>query len=299
MNEGITIGTHDGIFHGDDVMAVAILQLVYPGSTVIRTRDPDKLAKCHFVVDVGGVYDVEKARFDHHQKGGAGERENGVQYSSAGLVWDAYRHVICGVDQVTSDIVDRDLIQPIDCNDNGQALYEGGEPNFDGVSPVTYSGIVRSMNPTWLERIGPIPARFNDAVAFATMLLERKIAAADGTAEARELTSDRMKVRKHPKILVLEEFHPWQEVAVEDPDVLYCVFPDTTGTWKVQCVPSALGQFENRKSLPEAWRGLSGSDLQKLTDVSDAVFCHRNGFICGAKTEEGATRLALMAIQST
>ena len=37
------------------------------------------------VIDVGGQYDPDAGRFDHHQRGGAGERENGIPYSSFGL----------------------------------------------------------------------------------------------------------------------------------------------------------------------------------------------------------------------
>ena len=33
-----------------------------------RSRDPLELEKCDIVVDVGGVYDVAKNRFDHHQR---------------------------------------------------------------------------------------------------------------------------------------------------------------------------------------------------------------------------------------
>jgi uncharacterized UPF0160 family protein len=39
-----------------------------------------------FIFDIGGEYEEENNLFDHHQKGGAGVRENGVQYSSFGLV---------------------------------------------------------------------------------------------------------------------------------------------------------------------------------------------------------------------
>jgi uncharacterized UPF0160 family protein len=34
---------------------------------VIRTRDSAKLAECSVVVDVGGVYDPTKHKYDHHQ----------------------------------------------------------------------------------------------------------------------------------------------------------------------------------------------------------------------------------------
>lgn len=33
-----------------------------------RTRDPALLDTCDIIVDVGGIYDPHKLRFDHHQR---------------------------------------------------------------------------------------------------------------------------------------------------------------------------------------------------------------------------------------
>lgn len=64
------IGTHDGCFHCDEVLAIFMLKQLpeYKNSQVLRTRDAEKLSKCDMVVDVGGVYDPSTLRFDHHQK---------------------------------------------------------------------------------------------------------------------------------------------------------------------------------------------------------------------------------------
>lgn len=64
-----------------------------------RTRDPAVLDKCDIVVDVGSVYDPQKNRFDHHQRGFQEAFGHGftTKLSSAGLV---YKYVtiyyICG-----------------------------------------------------------------------------------------------------------------------------------------------------------------------------------------------------------
>jgi len=70
MSSSPTIGTHDGIFHCDEVLACAMLKHLpnYANSTVIRTRDESILEQCDIVVDVGGVYNHDKKRYDHHQK---------------------------------------------------------------------------------------------------------------------------------------------------------------------------------------------------------------------------------------
>lgn len=68
------IGTHDGIFHADEVFACAALELwlqrydLNHEVFVIRTRKQELLGSCHAVVDVGGLYDPQALRFDHHQR---------------------------------------------------------------------------------------------------------------------------------------------------------------------------------------------------------------------------------------
>ena len=64
------IGTHDGNFHCDEALACFMLKKLpeYASAEIKRTRDPTQLATCDVVVDVGGVYDPTKHRYDHHQR---------------------------------------------------------------------------------------------------------------------------------------------------------------------------------------------------------------------------------------
>ena len=64
------IGTHDGTFHCDDVTACYMLKTLdrFKDHDIVRTRDPEKLAKAEIVVDVGGELDVDRLRLDHHQR---------------------------------------------------------------------------------------------------------------------------------------------------------------------------------------------------------------------------------------
>ena len=89
--------THNNSFHADDVFATATLLLVLKKNIdeveIIRTRDRSLFESGDYVYDTGGIYDEEKNRFDHHQEGMAGERENGIPYSSFGLVWKKCRNI--------------------------------------------------------------------------------------------------------------------------------------------------------------------------------------------------------------
>ena len=63
------IGTHDGSFHCDEVLACVFLKMLpeYRDAEIVRTRDLEILSQCDIVVDVGGVFDHEAKRYDHHQ----------------------------------------------------------------------------------------------------------------------------------------------------------------------------------------------------------------------------------------
>ena len=72
--------THNGSFHADDIFACATLSLMLEKAgekfEVIRTRDEEIIKTGDYVFDVGGIYDENLNRFDHHQTGGAGIRGN-------------------------------------------------------------------------------------------------------------------------------------------------------------------------------------------------------------------------------
>lgn len=63
--------THDGIFHADDAMAIALLlEYVDSNAEVLRTREipqDDIQDPKVWIVDVGLRYDPQKRLFDHHQ----------------------------------------------------------------------------------------------------------------------------------------------------------------------------------------------------------------------------------------
>ena len=97
MSEMVTrIATHSGSFHADDVFGVAVLAALHPQHEIARTREPREVAAADFAVDVGGEWDPQRGRFDHHQRGFDGARlkadasgatVRGEGYASAGLVW--------------------------------------------------------------------------------------------------------------------------------------------------------------------------------------------------------------------
>ena len=283
-----TIVTHNGNFHADDVFSIAALKSIIPSFKLIRTRDLDVIAQADMVIDVGGEYDAATDRFDHHQRGGAGERENGIPYSSFGLIWQKYGIEICQGNRDVAKAVDSGLVSTIDAIDCGhvEGIYEG----------ISLSQTIGMFNPTWQED-ADFDACFNEAVDFASRVLKRFIASANGGISAKALVAKAIENAEDPRVVVLEKYTPWKRtVHALSEEALYVVYPSQTGQWRIQTVPVELGSFEDRKPLPKQWAGLSDNDLQEVTNIHDAMFCHNGCFIAGAESFESTMKMAAIAV---
>ena len=100
--------THSGRFHVDDVISTIFLSKII--DSVILAR----------VLTIG--------EFDHHQKNRNGQRDNGIFYSSIGLLWKKFGKEYLkkiGVKYIdkTFEYMDKELIQNIDAADNMQFEY--------------------------------------------------------------------------------------------------------------------------------------------------------------------------------
>ena len=300
------LATHSGPQHADDQVAAAILTSVLPKATLIRSRDAETLANCNFRFDVGGRYDEATGDFDHHQRGGAGVRENGVPYAAAGLVWKHFGEQFSkpyaekyGVDlKALHAEVDRHFIQGIDAMDTGSVTTKHVLESTEAKVFVTsLSQAVELFNPDgFIEDASPeaFDRAFQDLLPWTKRLLERAVIRTAGRLKAKEyiLSQD-----QGSEILLLERNCNWQEVVSEQLEhVRFVVLKIQEEDWRVQGVPEVPGSFSLKRELPEQWAGMRDSDLQKVSEVPDATFCHPGRFIAGAKSKAGALALANKAI---
>ena len=288
-----TIATHNGNFHADDVFSIAALKNIFPSFKLIRTRDLELIAKADIVIDVGGEYDPDAGRFDHHQRGGAGERENGIPYSSFGLIWQKYGLEICQGNQDVVNAVDRGLVSTIDAIDCGYA-----EGIAEGITKgISLSQTIGMFNPTWQEE-SHFDTCFDEAVDFASRVLTRFIASANGGISAKAIVAKAIDNAEDPRVIVLEKYTPWKRtVHALSEEALYMIYPSQSGEWRIQTVPAEPGSFENRKSLPKQWAGLSDNALKEVTGIDDAMFCHNGLFIAGAESFESTMKMASIALK--
>ncbi len=291
--EHATIVTHGGTFHADDVLATTILSKVLGDITVLRTfKVPETLDEKVI------VYDIGFGEFDHHQKGGNGTRENGVPYAAVGLIWKKFGPALvadtCNPELVWN-IIDRDLIQGVDATDNGTM------PTADYPAQVMqFSQMISCFNPQW-DNSEDSDDAFLKAVAFAKIVFDNTFAFAVSKAKAKNIVDEAIE-KAEGHIMMLDQFVPWQEFIFASnnnkaTDIQFVVFPSNRGGYNWQCVPDTLGGFGQRKAVPTEWKGLSGTELQAVTGIKTASFCHPAGFIGGAGTFEDALALAKSAVE--
>jgi uncharacterized UPF0160 family protein len=292
----IRIVTHSGTFHVDDMFAVATLQLLHgvEHTEIVRSREKSVWESGDYVLDVGGVYDPKTKRYDHHQHGGAGARDNGVPYSSFGLVWKHHGMELTQDEEVWSTI-DTELVIPVDMADCGIDVYT---PTNPGIHPILIHRMLVQMRPTWKEGVIH-DERFMELLPFARRMMEREIITAVDRKEGRHFVEEAYAEASDKRLVVLSGGYPWSEVLSTKPEPLFVVKPKSAGShWEVECVRSDVHTFTNRKSLPLEWRGYAGEELVARTGVPGSVFCHNGGFIAVTENKESALRLAKLALDA-
>lgn len=298
MSKPLRIVTHSGTFHIDDILAVAALELLLTGKPyeILRTRDPEVIDSADYVVDVGGAYDPSTNRFDHHQHGGAGSRENGIPYSAFGLVWKHYGEAIAGSKEV-AQAIDEQIGHPVDMGDNGMDYY--GLIRQD-TEPLIIQFMVAMYRPTW-KGGATHDERFTELLAVMKRMLELTIGVERDAIEGGGFVEAAYQATEDKRIIVLDNAYPWNSVLARHPEPLYVVKPKSVGAyWEVECVRDNPYGFANRKDLPESWAGVLEAEnkLPEITGVPDAVFCHNKRFIVVAKSKEGALKLAQIALNT-
>ncbi|CEG46615.1 Predicted metal-binding protein [Plasmopara halstedii] len=284
LHEGDTkkyIGTHNGTFHCDEALAVSMLKLLPKFAThdILRTRDESKLAQCEIIVDVGGIYNPETLRFDHHQRSFTGTfDQRNIKLSSAGLVYKHFgREIIqhlaapSNLDEATLDMLHRkaykNFIEHIDGIDNGVEVATAA-----GDAKLTYnyqvstnlSSRVSYLNPRWNEDQSELRVNEQFLQAMYMTITEFTDAIHDllhSWLPAREIVekaiTERFQTHKSGEIVYLPDYCPWKSHLVDIEEKLlisgqikFVLYNDATGNMvRVQAINAESGSFALRRAL--------------------------------------------------
>ena len=244
----LQIGTHNGHFHADEALAVHMLRSLptYASASLVRTRDPALLADCHTVVDVGGEYDAERNRYDHHQRTFSTTfPSRPTKLSSAGLVYLHFGKALVrqrmGLDETAAgdDTPDVDLVwnklyesfvEALDAHDNGISAYDPAALAAAGLTKrfsdggFTLGAMVARLNPAWND---PVP---EDPAAAQAAEDERFLAASRRIGQEFDLALDYyVKSWLPARAVVASAFAKRLE---HDPQGRILVFDGASAPWK-------------------------------------------------------------------
>ncbi|KAH0446001.1 hypothetical protein IEQ34_025168 [Dendrobium chrysotoxum] len=307
--DGEHIVTHNGTHHADEALAVHLLRKLpqYAQAAFTRTRDPSVIDSATIVVDVGAVYDHQGRRYDHHQRGfeETFDAKHKTKLSSAGLVWKHYG----------KDILAAHLGVPVS-DERVELLYQKLYDDFTDLS-----SRVGYLNAAWneelpsiqkLERPMPCVVSKRASSLAGGEFFDRVDHSWRSWLPARAIIEKALKTRKEGadadpqgRLLIFDDYASWKshiydlEDYLQIPEsekVLYVVYPDESGKWRVQCVPESADSFVSRKPLPEPWRGVRDEELSKLSGIEGCIFVHQSGFIGGNQTRQGALKMAHTAL---
>ncbi len=260
------IGTHNGHFHADEALAVAMLRELpqFASHTIVRSRAPAELAPCEVVVDVGAEYDHARMRYDHHQKTFSDTLSplHKVKLSAAGLVFKHYGKEVIqaiaagrGVEGVVLDKlferVYESFVEHLDGIDNGIESADGAV-NYKVTTHLPAR--VDKLNLRWHEEQSEEAenARFLAAVDLCgSELRDVVIGLLDDWLPARALVESAMRSRQavHPSgaILKLDRACPWKShcfsIEEETGSVGRCVTPGAPLSHHRQCAPPRLPPY--------------------------------------------------------
>lgn len=292
----IKIVTHSSKYHTDDVFAVATLIILLGEDkvSIVRSRDMEVINDGDYVVDVGQIYDPTLKRFDHHQKGGAGERSNGIPYASFGLVWKEYGETISGSKEAALEI-DKVIVQPIDAHDNG---VQFSKSILNDLHPVDIGFLTFLFAPTWKEE-GNIDEIFIKLARYAVEIIKREVVIVNDKIEAEKFVIESYNNASDKRVIELDERYPWEEVLTRFSEPVFVIYKKRIdNNWSLKTIRNDPFSFESRKKLPAEWGGKIDKELEIVTGVIGALFCHNALFLAVAKTREGILKMAEIALNS-
>ena len=283
-NFDVIIGTHSGVFHIGEVVAISLMHLYFGNKNigVIRSRDFEELQKCDLLVDI--PYDTKFLRTSH--------------------VWEAFGESI--VENLANKInfkldkfqistvvtqIESDYIQLIDEINNGVPIYDE-----------TFS-YIEAFLPDWHHSSA---ADFNNAFAqvvkITIEILQKFIYKAIEKEYSFRWILSSFTLSQNRILEIPVQTFPWQEPILNHNHCSYqCVdfviFPYPDGGWAAQCVPpSTLYQFGKRIPFPSAWAGQTDK-LPEISGVTDATFCHINCFFVRGENKESVIKMCEKAIE--
>ncbi len=296
MNNTVKVATHSGIFHADEVFAIATLQIYFKKQkkkvVVTRTRDLESILSHDIVVDVGRKYNADDSHFDHHQASEDLIRVNGIPYASFGLVWKHYGREIVSSDKAF-EVIEKKLVLPIDAFDNAMKISKS---IVEGVDEYLASYAIFALSHAYGNK--RLDFAFKKALSFAQIILKGEIKRIEQKIKAEAVITKEVLKQGEPEILILNKYMPNGKALSNFKNVKLKIFPDLRpGNWCVQTVKEDEDSvISDRVLFPVSWRGKENAEVAAASGIPEAIFCHKSGYFAVTKSKESAINMAKKAL---
>lgn len=285
--------THSGTMHTDEVFATAFLDLYKKDVTLMRVPNIEASMLTEDVL----IYDIGRGKYDHHQED-AKTRENGIKYSSLGLLFKEFgkdylkQLQVDDIDEVFHTI-DKELIEGIDAVDNG-VFPEVNAP----FKVKTLDDIIKACNPSFGSSQEE-NEQFIKAVDLAKIIFQEIVCNIIGKNKAKKIIIEKIKTTTK-NYLELEEYLPYEETILKTEEanhILFALYPSNRGGWGIKTIKKSLEDKTDRLSFPKTWAGLEQEELEKVSKIKGVTFCHSGRFLVTCKTKEAAIEVLEKVLQ--
>ena len=260
------IVVHDGIFHTDDVLTVAIVQLIrlFLGLALLEVIRTSKI-KSDWTIENGYlVADVGLGEFDHHfPEADKLKRPNGIAYAAAGLVFAEFWPEL-GLTEEEYQMIDRSYVEPLDLHDN---TFTGNQLALS-IKALNVGG----NNPE--ESMKAFQIAVNIMMTFFTAQIQR----AKDASKTKEIAE--AAVQHIDGITIyLNEYAPIGAYqCVKESKACFIGSPSARGGYQIVAIRTDEG---SKQLFPEAYRGKPDKSI-------GMTFCHSAGFMACFETKEQA-----------
>ena len=268
--------THSGKFHVDDIISTVFLSKILEKVILLRISTIENK-------DLGNklVYDIGFGEFDHHQKNRNGKRENGIYFSSIGLLWQKFgkkyleKLKVKNIDK-TFEYMDKELIQYIDATDNMQTEYLENK-----ISP----DFIKLCNPEWNENISEDEA-FLRALKLANEFWEIYLKHAIAEVEAIDIILNKINNCKNCYLVFDKEMPYRKAIKLSNNDKLkYIIFKSRREGYNIRIISDSC------KFKKELLQAKNINTVRISTNINDLIYVDMHRKFCCTKTLESAIQL--------
>lgn len=268
--------THSGQFHVDDVISTIFLSKI--NKEIILLRVPSISSEKY---ENKIIYDIGLGEFDHHQRNRNGQRENGIYYSSIGLLWkkfgkDYLKDLKVKEINKTFEYIDKELIQYIDAIDNRQPEYL--------VNKIT-PDFVKLCNPEWNENISENEA-FINALKLGDGFWDAYMKHAIAEVEAIEIILNQINNCKECYLVFNKEM-PYRKAmkVANNNNIKYMIFKSRREGYDVRIV------IDSYKFKEEFVKSKDINMAKRISGIKELLYVDTYGQLCCTKTLKSAIEL--------